>query len=246
VLASLGEIEFSWIGFVFQVGGIVFEAMRVVMVEVLLKGEGEMQKMDPLVSLYYYAPVCAAMNAIVALLTESGSFNTDDLWHTGVGVLVLNAAVAFMLNVSSVFLVCGSPAPVPPARDLSHRLTPPQIGKTSGLVLTLTGILKNVLLIFASILIWHTSITALQFLGYSVALLGLLIYSETLKWEHVTNFGTLARGWWESPSLDENRLSPVVKKAAMAGLACLIVIMLVVGLNFQDAVPLPSPVSGAS
>ena len=116
VLASLGEIEFSWVGFLFQVGGIVFEAMRVVMVEVLLKGEGEIQKMDPLVSLYYYAPVCAVMNSIVALLTEFGTFNPADLWRTGVSVLLLNAAVAFMLNVSSVFLVCCPFIPVTPSR----------------------------------------------------------------------------------------------------------------------------------
>ncbi len=105
VLASLGEIEFSWIGFLFQVGGIVFEAMRLVMVEVLLKGEGDLQKMDPLVSLYYYAPVCAVMNGIVALLTEVATFDSADLWSTGLTMLVLNASVAFMLNVSSVFLV---------------------------------------------------------------------------------------------------------------------------------------------
>ncbi len=105
VLASLGEIEFSWIGFLFQVGGIVFEALRIVMVEVLLKGEGDLQKMDPLVSLYYYAPVCAVMNSVVALLSEAPTFEVADLWSTGLGVLLLNASVAFMLNVSSVFLV---------------------------------------------------------------------------------------------------------------------------------------------
>jgi drug/metabolite transporter (DMT)-like permease len=107
VLASLGEVEFGWLGFVFQVGGIVFEAVRVVMVEVLLKGEGEgeLGRMDPLVSLYYYAPVCAAMNCVVALLTEASTFNVSDIFNTGLLVLILNAAVAFMLNVSSVFLV---------------------------------------------------------------------------------------------------------------------------------------------
>jgi drug/metabolite transporter (DMT)-like permease len=118
ILASLGEIEFSWLGFIFQVGGIVFEAMRIVMVEVLLRGEGEIQKMDPLVSLYYYAPVCAVMNSIVALLTEAGTFKSEDLWRTGVSMLVLNAAVAFMLNVSSVFLVCY------PRLTALHRLIP--------------------------------------------------------------------------------------------------------------------------
>lgn len=104
-LASFGEIEFSWIGFIFQMGGIVFEGIRLVMIQVLLKGDESAQKMDPLVSLYYYAPVCAVMNFFVAWASEFSKFNVEDLHGTGVSMLLLNAAVAFMLNVSSVFLV---------------------------------------------------------------------------------------------------------------------------------------------
>ena len=102
-IASVGEIDFSFAGFFFQVGGIVFEAMRIVMIQILLAGDG--QKMDPLVSLYYYAPVCAVMNFLVAAAYEARSFNFADLEKTGFTVLILNASVAFLLNVSSVFLV---------------------------------------------------------------------------------------------------------------------------------------------
>jgi len=102
-LASAGEIDFSWIGFAFQFGGIVFEAMRLVMIQLLLSGDD--MKMDPLVSLYYYAPVCAVMNIIVGLFTEFPTFQVAHLWDTGVFILILNAGVAFMLNVASVFLV---------------------------------------------------------------------------------------------------------------------------------------------
>ncbi|KAK1969335.1 triose-phosphate transporter [Colletotrichum sublineola] len=158
-LASFGEIEFSLVGFVFQMAGIVFEAVRLVMIQVLLKGDENAQKMDPLVTLYYYAPVCAVMNLFVACGSEFKVFQMQDLYRTGFPMLLLNAAVAFMLNVSSVFL----------------------IGKTSGLVMTLTGILKNIFLIFASITIWHTSITFMQLFGYSIALFGLVVYS--IGWE---------------------------------------------------------------
>lgn len=103
-LASFGEISFSWIGFFYQMGGIVFEAIRLVMIQILLSGEG--QNMDPLVSLYYYAPVCAAMNFLVAGAMEFSSFEMANLWKAGVFTLLLNACVAFMLNVASVFLVC--------------------------------------------------------------------------------------------------------------------------------------------
>ena len=102
-IASVGEINFSVIGFLYQVDGIVFEAMRIVMIQVMLSAEG--MKMDPLVSLYYYAPVCAAFNIVVAMFSEVPSFQWQDLANTGLTMLFLNALVAFLLNVASVFLV---------------------------------------------------------------------------------------------------------------------------------------------
>jgi len=109
-IASFGEISFSWLGFFFQMGGIVFEAIRLVMIQILLSGEG--QNMDPLVSLYYYAPVCAVMNFLVAAVTELPSFEMADVWRVGVFVMFLNAGVAFLLNIASVFLVCIHPTSV--------------------------------------------------------------------------------------------------------------------------------------
>lgn len=152
-LSSFGEIEFSWVGFFFQIGGTLFEATRLVMIQVMLSGEG--LRMDPLVGLYYYAPVCAVMNVFVAAVSEFPRFEWNDVVQTGFGMLFLNAGVAFFLNIASVFL----------------------IGKTSGLVMTLTGIFKNILLVVASVIIWNTQITPLQFLGYGVALGGLVYYS---------------------------------------------------------------------
>lgn len=102
-VASFGEIEFSWIGFMFQVGGTVFEAMRLVLIQVMLSSEG--LKMDPLVGLYYYAPVCAVMNLLVALGSEVPKFEMQHLWDAGPFMLILNALVAFMLNIASVCLV---------------------------------------------------------------------------------------------------------------------------------------------
>ncbi|KAL1835861.1 hypothetical protein VTJ49DRAFT_5969 [Mycothermus thermophilus] len=49
-LASVGEIDFSWTGFLYQLGGTVFEAVRLIMIQVLLSGDSAAQKMDPLVS----------------------------------------------------------------------------------------------------------------------------------------------------------------------------------------------------
>jgi hypothetical protein len=62
-------------------------------------------KMDPLVSLYYFAPCCAVMNGLVTLVFEAPTLTMADINQVGVLTLVANAAVAFALNVSVVFLV---------------------------------------------------------------------------------------------------------------------------------------------
>ena len=54
--------------------------------------------------------------------------------------------------------------------------------------MTLTGILKNVILVFASVLIWTTPITLLQLFGYVVALGGLVWYS--LGWDQIKPYFT--------------------------------------------------------
>lgn len=103
IIASIGEIKFVLIGVIFQLGGILFEAIRLVMVERLLSSAE--YKMDPLVSLYYFAPVCAIMNFCTALVFEIPRIQMEELYHVGLWTLLANAMVAFALNVSVVFLV---------------------------------------------------------------------------------------------------------------------------------------------
>ena len=96
------------VGFLFQVGGIIFEAIRLVMVQRLLSSAEF--KMDPLVSLYYYAPACALMNGVVCLIGEVPYMAMSDIYRVGTFTLLANALVAFLLNVSVVFLVrCAAP-----------------------------------------------------------------------------------------------------------------------------------------
>jgi hypothetical protein len=77
--------------------------------------------MDPLVSLHYYAPVCAIINACILPFTE-GLEPFYALHRVGLLVLVSNAGIAFALNVAAVFLI--------------------SVG--SGLILTLAGVLKDI------------------------------------------------------------------------------------------------------
>jgi hypothetical protein len=104
IIASFGEIKFVLIGFLYQCGGIVFEAIRLVMVQRLLSSDEF--KMDPLVSLYYFAPACAVMNACAWVVLEMPRMAVTDIDRVGGFALIANAFIAFMLNVSVVFLVC--------------------------------------------------------------------------------------------------------------------------------------------
>jgi hypothetical protein len=102
-VASGGALEFSTIGILFQLGGLGFEAVRVVMIQVLLNGKG--LKVDPIVGLYYYAPVVAIFNLIIAYLIEYPYFNMADLYRVGLLPFFLNATIAFTVSFSSMVLV---------------------------------------------------------------------------------------------------------------------------------------------
>lgn len=66
-------------------------------------------KMDPLVSLYYFAPACAVTNGVVTYFVELPRLTMGDINNLGIATLVANALVAFLLNVSVVLLVSPSP-----------------------------------------------------------------------------------------------------------------------------------------
>lgn len=109
VIASWGEISFDATGVVYQALGICFEATRLVMVQRLLSANE--YKMDPLVSLYYFAPVCAVINGVFFLAIEARELDwfADVMGKVGLLMLLMNACVAFGLNVSVVFLVRSLP-----------------------------------------------------------------------------------------------------------------------------------------
>ncbi|GAA5882790.1 hypothetical protein JCM3774_006092 [Rhodotorula dairenensis] len=152
-LASYGELKFVLSGFIFQCLGIVFEATRLVAIQKLLQG----MRMDPLVSLYYYAPVCAVFNALLVPVFEGWAPFEQVLERVGAITLVLNCSVALCLNISVVFL----------------------IGCASSLVLTLSGVLKDILLVTGSVVLFGSPVTFVQLFGYSIALIGLFVFKTS-------------------------------------------------------------------
>ncbi|KYG41720.1 hypothetical protein M433DRAFT_75290, partial [Acidomyces richmondensis BFW] len=207
IIASIGEIKFVLIGVLFQVAGIVFEAIRLVMVQQLLSGAEF--KMDPLVSLYYFAPACAIMNGIIALLIEVPKMSLGDVARVGYFTLLANATVAFALNISVVFL----------------------IGKTSSLVMTLSGVLKDILLVVASMLIFRDPVSPLQAFGYSIALCGLIYYklgAEKLK----DYFGQIQRMW-----ADFGVRHPALRRVMVFGMVLAAVFVVLGGVSAVGAIP---------
>ncbi|PHH60808.1 hypothetical protein CDD81_1159 [Ophiocordyceps australis] len=196
IIASFGEIHFVPIGVFFQIGGIIFEALRLTMVQRLLSSADF--KMDPLVSLYYFAPICAVMNGVVALIWEFPRVSMAEVYHVGIFTFFLNGLCAFMLNVSVVFL----------------------IGKTSAVVLTLCGVLKDIMLVVASMAIWGTQVTALQFFGYSIALGGMVYYK--LGYDQLKGYmGEASRQW-----ADFGARKPVLRKIAVLVLSVFVLFTL--------------------
>jgi len=172
VLASMGEIRFVFIGFIYQIGGVIFEALRLTMVQRILSSPD--LKMDPLVSLYYFAPVCAVMNFCVAIVWEVPRVTMEDFYNVGLFTFFLNGMCAFLLNIAVVML----------------------IGKTSAVVLTLCGVLKDIMLVGASMMIWGTQVSPLQFFGYGIALGGMVYFK--LGYDKIKAYtGQGVRQWGE-------------------------------------------------
>ncbi|TDZ23090.1 putative sugar phosphate/phosphate translocator [Colletotrichum orbiculare MAFF 240422] len=200
IIASMGEIKFVWIGVIYQIGGVIFEALRLTMVQRLLSSADF--KMDPLVSVYYFAPVCAVMNLAVALVWEIPKCSMDQVYNVGLFTFFLDGLCAFLLNVSVVFL----------------------IGKTSSLVLTLCGVLKDVMLVVASMMIWGTQVTGLQFFGYSIALGGMVYYK--LGFEQIRGYmGEAGRQW-----ADFGQRKPILRKLSIIVLSAFVLFTLLGGL----------------
>ena len=90
--------------------------------------------------------------------------------------------------------------------------------------MTLCGVLKDILLVFASIAIWGTPISGLQAFGYSIALGGLVYYklgAATIK----AQFSDVGRLWAEFGSS-----RPALRKVIVFGGVLMIFFMVLGGL----------------
>lgn len=102
--------------------------------------------------------------------------------------------------------------------------------------MTLCGVLKNILLVVASVIIWGSVITGLQFIGYGIATAGLIYYG--VGYEGIqTYYGvaqTYANKLWEGKSdTSTTPQSPLLRKAVIISVFVFILILLAVGVTMK-------------
>lgn len=97
--------------------------------------------------------------------------------------------------------------------------------------MTLCGVLKDILLVVASMVIFQDPVSPLQFFGYSIALGGLVYYklgADKIK-EHM---GSGQRAW-----ADYGARHPAARKLIVIGLVLVTIILLLGGVGSTGAIP---------
>jgi hypothetical protein len=102
--------------------------------------------------------------------------------------------------------------------------------------MTLCGVLKNILLVLASVLIWGTVVTWLQVLGYGLATAGLIYYG--VGYEGVMTYFTVMKSYaskiWEGEvDVSTAPRGVLLRKACFISMYATIVVLLVVGIGLQ-------------
>ncbi|GMP98649.1 hypothetical protein CsSME_00046458 [Camellia sinensis var. sinensis] len=67
-IAAYGEAKFDSWGFFLQLGAVGFEATRLVLIQILLTSKGI--TLNPITSLYYFAPCCFVFISVPCLFIE--------------------------------------------------------------------------------------------------------------------------------------------------------------------------------
>ncbi|ORY25478.1 triose-phosphate transporter family-domain-containing protein [Naematelia encephala] len=151
-IAASGEVQFDMFGFACQISAVVAEAARLVLVEVMLKDH----KLDPLSSIALYAPLCLVFIGCMIPFLE-GALPIDNLYKVGVLMLLVNGLVALLLNVASVFV----------------------IQSVGSVVLSMSGVVKDILLIGISAIFMGSHVSLHQVLGYSLSASALMLFRVT-------------------------------------------------------------------
>ncbi|KVH93781.1 probable sugar phosphate/phosphate translocator At5g25400 [Cynara cardunculus var. scolymus] len=153
-IAAYGEAKFSAWGVALQLGAVVFEATRLVLIQILLTSKGI--TFNPITSLYYVAPCCFVFLSVPWIVVELPELRDSSSFHFDYVVFGTNSFCAFALNLA-VFLL---------------------VGKTSALTMNVAGVVKDWLLIAFSWSVIKDTVTPINLFGYGIAFLGVAYYNH--------------------------------------------------------------------
>ncbi|CAH1450057.1 unnamed protein product [Lactuca virosa] len=155
LVASYGEISINWVGVVYQMGGVVGEALRLIFMEILVKRKG--LKLNPISMMYYVSPCSALCLLVPWVFLEKPKMDAQGTWTFHPLVLTLNSLCTFGLNLS-VFLV---------------------IQHTSALTIRVAGVVKDwVVVLLSALLFADTKLTIINIFGYAIAIGGVAAYNN--------------------------------------------------------------------
>ncbi|XP_028097522.1 probable sugar phosphate/phosphate translocator At3g14410 [Camellia sinensis] len=155
LMTSYEEIDINWIGLVYQMGGVVGEALRLIFMEIFVKMKG--LKLNPIFVMYYVSPCSALYLFILWIFLEKPKMDAQGTWSFQPVILTLNSLCTFALNLS-VFLV---------------------ILHTSDLTILVAGVVKDwVVVLLSALLFADTMLTMINLFGYGIAIAGVAAYNN--------------------------------------------------------------------
>ncbi|XP_022133940.1 probable sugar phosphate/phosphate translocator At3g11320 isoform X2 [Momordica charantia] len=161
VIASGGEPSFHLFGFLICVAATAARALKSVLQGILLSSEGE--KLNSMNLLLYMAPMAVVFLLPATLIMEDNvvgitlALARDDIkiiWY-----LLFNSSLAYFVNLTN-FLVT------------KH---------TSALTLQVLGNAKGAVAVVVSILIFRNPVSVTGMFGYTLTVMGVILYSEAKK-----------------------------------------------------------------
>jgi len=156
-VATASEVSFNLKGFLLQLVAVLCEGVRINLVEQRMGTKG--YRLNPLTSMQVFAPQIFVLLAICSLCLDRGAFSMAAIHKVGGDVFMLNALLAFFLNLSIYFAI--------------------QVA--SGLIFTLAGIFKDLSIIVASCFLFHYRLTALELVGYAISIAGVQAFVVVSK-----------------------------------------------------------------
>lgn len=103
-ITSAGDAHFNLIGATYQVSAIVTHAVRLSLIQSLVKSSES--QIHPLRFLHYLTPPGALLTGLATYMFEPSALYALTMVKLTVYHLIINAALAFTVNVSMFLLVC--------------------------------------------------------------------------------------------------------------------------------------------